>query len=110
MNAGIGAGKTRSDHRQVADQLYAFYAEGRDLRKLVAIIGEAALSANDRRSLAFADDFEGRFINQAKADRSVEETLDLAWDLLTPYPDGELKRIHPETIAAHRRADGSQEG
>ncbi len=104
MNAGIGAGKTRADHRQVADQLYAFYAEGRDLRKLVAIIGEAALSADDRRSLKFADDFEERFINQAGADRALAETLDLAWDLLAPYPDNELKRIHPETIAAHRHS------
>jgi V/A-type H+-transporting ATPase subunit B len=103
MNAGIGADKTRADHREVADQLYAFYAEGRDLRKLVAIIGEAALSADDRRSLAFADDFEERFINQADADRSLDETLDLAWDLLRPYADDELKRIHTETIAAHRR-------
>ena len=102
MNAGIGAGKTRSDHREIADQLYAFYAQGRDLRQLVAIIGEAALSAEDRRSLAFADDFEERFINQGSADRSLKETLDLAWELLSPYGDDELKRIHPEAIRAHR--------
>ncbi len=102
MNAGIGGDKTRSDHREVADQLYAFYAEGRDLRRLVAIVGEAALSETDRRALAFADDFEDRFIDQGNANRSIEETLDLAWDLLEPIADSELKRIHPETIAAYR--------
>ena len=102
MNAGIGADKTRSDHRQVADQLYAFYAEGRDLRKLVAIIGEAALSEQDRRSLAFADDFERRFIHQGGASRAVEETLDLAWSLLDPFAAADLKRIHPDSIAARR--------
>jgi V/A-type H+-transporting ATPase subunit B len=102
MNAGIGGSKTRADHRQVADQLYAFYAEGRDLRKLVAIIGEAALSEKDRRSLAFADDFEKRFIHQGSANRSIEETLNLAWDLLAPFAAGDLKRIHPETITEHR--------
>ncbi len=103
MNAGIGADKTRFDHRQVADQLYAFYAEGRDLRRLVAIIGEAALSEHDRRSLAFADDFERRFIHQGGAGRSLEETLELAWSLLDQFTTADLKRIHPETIAARRR-------
>jgi V/A-type H+-transporting ATPase subunit B len=102
MNAGIGTDKTRFDHRQVADQLYAFYAAGRDLRRLVAIIGEAALSEHDRRSLAFADDFENRFIHQAGASRSLEETLELAWSLLEPFAAADLKRIHPETIAARR--------
>ena len=105
MNAGIGRDKTRDDHREVADQLYAFYAEGRDLRKLVAIIGEAALSKNDQRYLAFADDFEKRFIHQRNANRSIEETLDLAWDLLSPFAASDLKRIHPETITAHRKTE-----
>ncbi len=104
MNAGIGEGKTRADHRQVADQLYAFYAEGRDLRRLVAIIGEAALSETDRRFLAFADDFERRFVHQGGAARSIAATLDLAWDLLGPFAAEELKRIRPEVIAAHRGA------
>ena len=70
----------------------------------MAIVGEAALSPEDRRSLAFADGFEERYIHQGEADRSIDETLDLAWELLAPYPDAELKRIHPETIAAHRRS------
>ncbi len=102
MNAGIGEGKTRADHRQVADQLYAFYAEGRDLRRLVAIIGEAALSETDRRFLAFADDFERRLVHQGGAARSIAETLDLAWDLLDAFATEELKRIRPEVIAARR--------
>jgi V/A-type H+-transporting ATPase subunit B len=93
MNAGIGAGKTRADHRAVADQLYALYAQGRDLRRLVAIIGEAALSADDRRVLNFADRFEAEFIGQGRVNRAVEETLTLAWDLLGPMPAEALKRV-----------------
>jgi V/A-type H+/Na+-transporting ATPase subunit B len=101
MNAGIGAGKTRDDHRQLADQLYAFYAEGRDLRRLVAIIGEASLSDEDRRYLTFADQFEKEFVSQPER-RSIEETLDAGWRVLAPFPESSLKRISPETIARHR--------
>src|SRR5690606_16198884 len=86
MNAGIGAGKTRADHRQLADQLYAFYAEGRDLRRLVAIIGEASLSDEDRRFLTFADQFEREFVAQPER-RSIEETLEAGWRVLAPFPD-----------------------
>jgi V/A-type H+-transporting ATPase subunit B len=93
MNAGIGEGKTRPDHRYVADQLYALYAEGRDLRRLVAIIGEAALSAYDRRVLDFADSFEKKFIGQGDVDRDIQETLALAWELLAPMPRDLLKRV-----------------
>jgi V/A-type H+-transporting ATPase subunit B len=64
LNAGIAANKTRDDHRAVADQLYAALARGRDLRRLVSIIGEAALSECDRSYLAFAQDFEQSFVNQ----------------------------------------------
>ncbi len=101
MNAGIGEGKTRDDHRSVADQLYALYAQGRDLRRLVAIIGEAALSADDRRVLAFADRFESDFIGQGLVNRSVEETLSLAWDLLATLPAESLKRIPQKHIDRH---------
>jgi V/A-type H+-transporting ATPase subunit B len=93
MNAGISEGKTRSDHRVVADQLYALYAEGRDLRRLVAIIGEAALSADDRQVLAFTQRFEEIFIGQGMVDRDVVETIELAWELLDPLPTRLLKRI-----------------
>jgi V/A-type H+-transporting ATPase subunit B len=98
MNAGIGAGKTREDHRAVADQLYAIYAEGRDLRRLVAIIGEAALSESDRRYLEFADRFEKAFVHQGHIARSIQETLDLAWELLSMVPAGELTRVTEEQI------------
>lgn len=93
MNAGIGQGKTRADHRQVADQLYAFYAEGCDLRRLVAIVGEAALSEEDQRRLAFAERFEQEFIHQGEQNRTLEETFERAWDLLSMLPRRELKRI-----------------
>ncbi len=97
MNLGIGSGKTREDHKQVSDQLYAFYAEGRDLRGLVAIVGEESLSERDRRLLKFAAEFEDKFVRQAKAhDRSISETLDMGWKLLSEIPESELSRISPE--------------
>lgn len=98
MNNGIGEGKTRSEHRFVADQIYALYAEGRDLRRLVAIIGEAALSANDRLVLEFADHFEKNFIGQGLVDRDILDTLALAWDLLAAMPRELLKRIPTEML------------
>lgn len=97
MNAGIGEGKTRADHRSVADQLYALYAEGRDLRRLVAIIGEAALSEDDRRVLNFAGRFEEEFVGQGMLDCDINETLRLAWELLEPMPPELLKRI-PQSL------------
>lgn len=93
MNLGIGEGKTREDHRAVANQLYAAYAQGRDLRKLVAIVGEEALSETDRRYLRFADDFESRIVGQGEEGRSVEETLEIGWDLMSGLPMSELKRV-----------------
>jgi V/A-type H+-transporting ATPase subunit B len=81
----------------VADRLYAFYAQGQDLRRLVAIIGESALSPGDRRYLEFADEFERTFVHQGEQFRSVAETLDAAWRLLARFPEGEL-RIEPELV------------
>jgi V/A-type H+-transporting ATPase subunit B len=99
MNEGIGKGKTREDHRQVADQLYYAYAEGRSLRELVAVIGEEALTDRDRQYLDFADRYEREFVNQGPyEDRDVETTLDLGWKLLASLPEGELKRIDPAYI------------
>ena len=78
MNQGIGKGRTREDHRDVSNQLYASYAEGRDLRDLVAVVGEEALSDRDKKFLEFAERFEGEFINQGTDEnRSISETLDL---------------------------------
>lgn len=98
MNQGIGEGKTRGDHRGVADQLYAFYAEGVDLRRLVAIIGEEALSETDRLYLKFSDEFEEQFLNQGDENRDIEETLSIGWNLLSLLPASELKRIKVEYI------------
>jgi len=97
MNLGIGADKTREDHKQVSDQLYAFYAEGRDLRGLVAIVGEESLSERDRKLLKFAAEFESKFVKQGKTeDRGISETLDTGWKLLSEIPESELSRISPE--------------
>jgi V/A-type H+-transporting ATPase subunit B len=101
MNSAIGEEKTRPDHRAVADQLYALYAEGRDLRRLVAIIGESALSAQDRRVLAFATRFEETFVGQGMANRSIDETIELAWDLLGAMPVELLKRIPQRFLDKH---------
>ncbi len=98
MNSGIGEGKTRADHRQVADQLYAFYAEGCDLRRLVSIVGEGALSPEDRRYLQFANRFETEFMNQGQTNRTIEQTFDAAWRLLALLPRRDLKRIRGEFI------------
>ncbi len=99
MNLGIGKERTREDHRGVADQLYAAYATGRDLRALSAVVGAEALSETDRKYLEFADAFEDRFIRQAHSqDRSIEQTLDLGWELLSALPVSELTRVKKEFI------------
>lgn len=98
MNAGIGAGKTRDDHRAVANQLYALYARASELRRLAAIIGESALGPADRRVMDFADDFEARFEHQGDASRTIDETLDLAWALLAKLPRVELKRLPDDLV------------
>ena len=116
MDEGIGPGRTREDHAGVSNQLYAGYAEGRDMRDLVAVVGEEALTSRDRKYLEFADVFEKRFVTQGKnEERSIEETLDIGWDLLATLPEGELKRIdehiikkyHPKYRARTRTAAAS---
>jgi V/A-type H+-transporting ATPase subunit B len=99
MRTGIGEGRTRFDHREVADCCYYAYAEGVSLRELIAVIGEAGLTARDKLYLQFADEFEKRFVNQGVyEERSIEETLDLMWDVLSILPERELKRADPKTI------------
>lgn len=98
MNLGIGEGKgkTREDHKQVSDQMYANYAEGRDLRGLVAIVGEEALSDRDKKLLRFAEDFENQFVKQSRnEDRTIAQTLNLGWKLLGRFEKRELTRISP---------------
>jgi V/A-type H+-transporting ATPase subunit B len=98
MNNGIGEGRTRKDHREWANQLYAAYASGRDLRKLVAIIGEEALTEVDRKYLKFAEAFEKEMITQGQEDRGIEKTLETGWKLLSILPMKELKRISKDHI------------
>lgn len=99
MDRGIGEGRTRADHAGVSNQLYAAYAEGCELRDLVAIVGEDALSERDKRFLKFADDFEQKFVKQGNnEDRSIEQTLSIGWDLLSLLPKSELKKIDEKYI------------
>jgi V/A-type H+-transporting ATPase subunit B len=100
-NNAVGKNKTREDHRQVADQLFAAYADGVDIRKLVAIIGEEALTENDRLYLRFADAFEKNFIHQGLQNRELDESLELAWALLSTLPESELKRISSDHIGKY---------
>ena len=96
---GIGEGKTREDHADSMNQLYAAYARGRDAKELEAILGEAALSEDDKKFSKFADEFERRYVNQGpEENRTIEQTLDLGWELLTLLPVRELKRIREEYI------------
>lgn len=97
---GIGEGKTRKDHADILNQLFAAYARGKEARELALILGEAALSDLDRLYLSFSDDFEKRFVRQGEHQtRSIEETLELGWELLRRLPRQELKRIRPEFLA-----------
>ncbi len=91
---GIGEGKTRADHAATMNQLFAAYARGKDAKELMTILGEAALTDIDLLYAKFADEFEKRYVNQGyKTERSIEETLDLGWELLRILPRSELKRI-----------------
>ncbi|HIH69386.1 V-type ATP synthase subunit B [Methermicoccus shengliensis] len=104
MNSGLGAGKTREDHRGVADQLYASYAEGRDVRNLAAVVGVEALTESDKKYLQFADEYEKRFVTQGRYEnRDIEQTLDLGWELLSILPESELKRIKLDHIEKYGR-------
>jgi len=109
MNLGIGEGRTRGDHRGVADQLYAFYAEGVDLRRLVAIVGEEALTEQDRMALKFADAFEQNFLDQKDENRDLEYTLELGWKLISMMPRESIKRIKEEYIEKYYNPEKAQE-
>ena len=91
---GIGKGKTREDHADTMNQLFSAYASGKESKELSAILGEAALSDTDKLYAKFAEQFEKVYVNQGfNTDRTVEETLDLGWELLKILPKSELKRI-----------------
>lgn len=94
---GIGCGKTREDHADLLNQLFAAYARGREARELAIILGEGALTEEDRAFVRFADEFEDKYVRQGEyEDRSIEETLDLGWELLAMLPVKELKRVRDE--------------
>ncbi|TET23654.1 MAG: V-type ATP synthase subunit B [Candidatus Aminicenantes bacterium] len=96
---GIGAGKTREDHADVLNQLFACYARGKEARELALILGEAALTDIDKLYLEFADLFENEFVRQGEFEsRSIIDTIDLGWRLLRTIPRAELKRIRPEYL------------
>ncbi len=99
---GIGDKKTREDHSGVLNQLFAFYARGREVRELALILGESALTDVDKKYLKFADDFENKFVNQGYTeDRTIEQTLDLGWELIGILPKEEMKRVKEEHIAKY---------
>lgn len=96
---GIGKGKTREDHPDVLNQLFAAYARGREARELVKVLGESALTKTDLIFVRFADEFEDRFVRQGiEENRTIEQTLDVGWELLSMIPVEELKRIRPQFI------------
>ena len=96
---GIGAGRTREDHADTMNQLFAAYSIGKDNKELMSILGEGALTPTDLLYAKFADEFERRYVNQGNGEnRSIEETLDLGWELLSILPRSELKRIRQSYI------------
>jgi V/A-type H+-transporting ATPase subunit B len=101
MNNGIGEGSTRSDHKELSNQLYATYAHGRDIRKLMAIVGEDALSELDRKYLRFCNEFESEMVGQGNTRRTIEETLELGWKLLGILPREELTRVTKDLVDAY---------
>lgn len=112
---GIGEGKTREDHADLANQIFSAYARGLEARELTVILGEEALSEEDRLFLKFAEECERRFIHQgAEVNRSIEETLNIGWDLISKLPKTMLKRIREAYIEKYYQkaasATGSKEG
>lgn len=111
MKEGIGPGKTREDHGDVSNQLYASYSRGQELRSLAIIVGEESLSETDRKYLRFADAFERRFLSQGfYENRSIEETLDIGWEVLSIIPESELtniKDVYIEKYHPKRKAKGA---
>ena len=118
MKSAIGEGRTRKDHGDVSNQLYAKYAIGRDAAAMKAVVGEEALSSEDKLSLEFLDKFEKQFISQgAYETRTIFESLDLAWSLLRIYPKELLNRIPAKVLeqyyarasAEKRKAKGGKD-
>jgi V/A-type H+-transporting ATPase subunit B len=99
---GIGEGKTREDHADLFNQLYAAYARGKEVQELSVILGEAALSDIDKIYFKFAEDFEAQYVSQGEYEnRTIDQTLDLGWKLLSVFPRSELKRIRDEFLSKY---------
>jgi V/A-type H+-transporting ATPase subunit B len=99
MKDGIGKSQTREDHADVASQLYAAYAQCIEMRSLASIIGEESLSSRDKDYLKFGEQFEQKFLKQNKQEnRTIEQTLELSWEILSILPEDELTRIHTEYL------------
>ena len=102
MKSAIGVGMTREDHSEVSNQLYACYAIGKDVLSMMAVVGEEALSDEDMLYLQFLKRFEAEFVNQGMSEnRSIYESLDLAWKLLRIFPREMLRRITTKTLDAY---------
>jgi V/A-type H+-transporting ATPase subunit B len=111
MNNGIGNGKTREDHSGVANQLYTFYSKSLDVKSLSAIVGAEALSDSDKLYLKFGEEFENRFLRQGFYERrSIEDTLNIGWELLSMMQEGELTRIKKDHVAKYYKRQGKEEG
>jgi V/A-type H+-transporting ATPase subunit B len=109
MKDGIGEGFTREDHDGLQNQLFGAYAKGKEMRDLVAVVGEDALSDLDKQYLHFAEEFESNFIRQKRdEDRSIDETLDLGWKMLGMLPEEELKRIDQKYIEKYYPKEQSE--
>jgi V/A-type H+-transporting ATPase subunit B len=104
MQGNIGKEKTRDDHKQVSDQLFALYARGRELRNLVAIIGEDALTEVDKLALKFAEHFEEQFVGQGNEGRDLQSSLSAAWKLFSDFPQDELRRIDAELVEKYGKS------
>lgn len=106
---GIGQGKTREDHSGLANQLFASYARGQEIRELTVILGESSLSDTDRAYLRFAEAFEKKFLTQGfRENREIEETLDIGWEILGLLPKSELKRVKDKDIDKYLKSSGNE--
>ncbi len=106
---GIGEGKTRADHSNTMNQLFSAYARGKEAKELMVILGEAALTDMDKLYAKFADEFEKHYVSQGnETNRSIEETLDLGWKLLSILPRSELKRISDDFLDKYYIEDEEQ--
>ena len=103
---GIGEGKTRADHSDVMNQLFAAYARGKDAKELMTILGEAALSEMDIKYANFADAFEEKYVSQGyDTNRTIEDTMNVGWELLGMLPKSELKRISDEYLEKYYKGE-----